>query len=309
MKKLSCRSFVLFAFYVVFMWACQKENISKNSSPAQAKLAAKDNTQIVAATQSVMSITAGAMGQKSVMGGRVMDGDHPGEGDQPGEGDHEDDDDETACEPAIKSTFAIDTTHVDSLIYSGSVTIDYGDGSTCTDSTHLRTGKITDTFQYIVSFKDSITFSSTEMITFDAFHKDSIQIDGTVIVKSSSKTSTTVEAKDAKITYKDGTFTSWNGILTYHYEKGKGRHWKGKTLKITGSLTGMTREGVAFTATITKEIVYQYRCFNKHKFTPVSGTVQVVVGGVTSTIDYGDGTCHKHLTIEAGGETSEQSND
>jgi hypothetical protein len=303
MKTLSIRSLVLVVFYVVFMWACQKENISTTSSPAQAKLAAKDNTQIVAATQSVMSITAGAMAQKGVLGGRLMDGGHPGGGVDT------DDDDETTCKPSIKSTFAIDTTHVDTLIYSGSVTIDYGNGSTCTDSTHRRTGMITDAFKYIISYKDSIRFSSTETITFKAFHKDSVQLDGTIIIKASGKKVTTVEAKDAKITYKDGTFSTWSGLLTYHYQKGKGRHWGGKTIKITGSLTGTTRAGLAFTATITKEIVYQYGCFNKHKFLPVSGTVEVVVGGVTSTIDYGDGTCHKELTIEADGETSKESND
>jgi len=63
-------------------------------------------------------------------------------------------------------------------------------------------------------------------------------VDGTIIIKSSTKTATTVEAKDAKITYKDGTFASWNGILTYNFEKGIGRHWRGKTIKITGALTG-----------------------------------------------------------------------
>ncbi len=259
------------------------------------------------ATQAVMSITAGAMGQKGVLGGRTMDGDQPGEGDQPEEGDN--DEDETGCKPSIKSAFSLDTSHTDSLIYSGSITIDYGDGSTCTDSTHRRTGKITDTYLYVVSFKDSITFSSTETITFDAFHKDTVQVDGTVIIKSSSNAPTTVEWKDAKITYADGSSTTWSGTLTYHYEKGMGRHWIGKTIKITGSLTGTNRKGLAFTATITKEIVYQFGCFNKPKFIPVSGSVEVVVGGVTSTIDYGDGTCHKGLTIETDGEKDEHSND
>jgi hypothetical protein len=299
MKKLSVRSFVWVAFYVAFVWACQQENITKTASPAQSKQAAQDNTQIVAATQSVMSITASAMGQNSALGGRIADGDQS----------DENDDDETTCKPSIKHTFARDTTHVDTVIYTGSVTIDYGDGSTCTDSTRRRTGKVTDTFVYTVSFKDSITFSSIETVTFAAFHKDSTQVDGTITIKSSTKTATTVEAKDSKITYKDVTFTSWNGILTYNYEKGIGRHWRGKTIKITGSLTGTTRAGLAFTATITKEIVYQYGCFSKNKFIPVSGTVEVVIGGATSTIDYGDGTCHKDLKIEANGETSEHSND
>ena len=304
MKKSSFRSFIWIAFYVAFMWACQKENISKNPSPAQAKLAAEDNAQIVAATQEVMSITAGAMGQENVMGGRIADGDHP-------DGDHqgEDADDNRGCKPSIKATFSLDNSHTDSLIYSGSFTIDFGDGSTCMDSTHMRTGKITDTYQYIVSFKDSVQFSSTETITFDAFHLDTVQVDGTIIIKASSNTPTTVETQDAKITYADGTSTTWSGILTYHHQKGIGRHWRGKSIMVTGSLTGTNRHGLAFTATISKDIVYQFGCFGKNRFIPVSGTVDIVIGGVTSTVDYGDGTCHKHCTITADGKTEEHDND
>jgi len=272
-------------------------------------MAAKDNAQIVAATKTVMNITAGAMGQKGVMGGRITDGDHPDDGNHPGEGDNEDDNDETGCKPSIKGTFSLDTTHTDSLIYSGSVTIDYGDGSTCKDSTHRRTGKITDTYLSIISFKDSIRFSSTETITFDAFHIDTVQVDGAIIVKSSSNGPTTVETKDAKITYADGTFATWSGTLTFQHEKGEGRHWRGKTVKVTGTLTGTNRAGLPFTATITKDIVYQFGCFSKHRFIPVSGTVAIAVGGVTSNIDYGDGTCHSHFAITADGETEEHEND
>src|SRR5882762_7465360 len=111
MKKSSFRSFIWIAFYVTFMWACQKENISKNPPSAQAKLAAEDNAQIVAATKEVVNITAGAMAQKSVMGGRISDGDRPGDGEQ------EDDEDEMGCKPSIKGTFSLDTTHADSVIY------------------------------------------------------------------------------------------------------------------------------------------------------------------------------------------------
>lgn len=310
MKTSAVRLLIWIAFYALFMWACQKDNIEKRATPAQAAEATLDNTQLVAATQSVMSITGGALAQKGIMGGRTMGDDH-GDGEHEdgdhGDGKHEDDDDETGCRPSIKGTYSLDTTHPDSLIYSGTIIIDYGDGSTCTDSTHLRTGKILDTYLYIISFKDSIRFSSTETITFEAFHQDTIQVDGTIIIKSSSRKSTVVELQDVKITYEDGTFASWNGTLTYQYEKGKGRHWRGKTIKVTGSLTGSTRAGLDFKATITKEIVYKYGCFRKHKFTPVSGTVEVVVGGVTSTLDYGDGTCHKHCTITTAGNTSEHS--
>jgi len=301
MKQKVLKSIISFCIVAITIWACQKESIvsipqTAQAKTTQAKLAAQDQSQMIAATQTVMSITSGGFGQKGMSGGRIADGNN----------NEEDDDELGGCKPSIKRTSALDTSHKDSLIYSGTITIDYGNGSNCSDSTHLRKGKITDAFVYIISFKDSLQFSSSETITFDGFHKDTVQVDGTIIIKSSSAGPTTVEAKDAKITYKDGTSASWHGTLTYHYEKGEDRHWRGSTIRVTGSLSGTTRSGLDFTATITKEIVYQYGCFGKHKFTPVSGTVDVVTGGVTSTVDYGDGTCHTTFTITTGGVVTTQ---
>jgi len=259
-------------------------------------MAALDNSQMVSATQTVMGITSDTFGQNGMIGGRTAGGGHNENDPQDGESG--------GCRPSITRSFNLDTSHKDSLIYSGTISIDYGNGTTCTDSIHIRTGKITDAFVYILSYKDSLQFSSTETITFDGFHKDTVQVDGTIIIASSSSGPSSVEAKDAKITYKDGTFASWQGTLIYHYEKGEDRHWSGSTIKVTGSLSGTTRSGSNFTATITKELVYQYGCFDKHKFTPVSGTIQVVAGGVTSMVDYGDGTCHATFTITTDGVTT-----
>ena len=83
---------------------------------------------------------------------------------------------------------------------------------------------------------------------------------------------------------------------------------RGSTMKITeGSIEGTTREGAEFTTTIIKEIVFKRGCNGRHAFVPVSGTVDVVTGGVSSTIDYGDGSCDKDFTITTAGVTTEHS--
>jgi len=288
-------------FCMLIVWACQNEIADKPDSKMQASNAAEDNSKIVATTQEVMNITANAFASKGLTGGRIAGHDHGDDDDD----DDNDDNDTNECKPSISGTFNLDRTHADSLIYSGTFIIDYGDGSTCSDSTNIRKGKIIDEFIWIVSFKDSITFTSTETITFEGFYKDSTQLDGMFIIKSSTGHPTTVEAQDAKITYADGTFFSWEGTLTYEYDKKGSRHCKGKFMKITGAITGITRTGLDFNANITKEIVLKRACFKKHWHIPVSGTIEVTTGGVTAVIDYGNGSCDKHFTITTAGVSSE----
>ena len=74
------------------------------------------------------------------------------------------------------------------------------------------------------------------------------------------------------------------------------------TKKITeGSITGITRSGAEFTTTVTKEIVFKRGCNGRRGFVRVSGTVEITTGGVTATLDYGDGSCDKDFTITTGG--------
>lgn len=302
MKTLKLLSPALWAaLFILAMWACQNENAEEPSVNASATTSAQDNTQIVAVTEDVLDITADGLTSEGFAGGRIA-------------GDHEDDDDNDGtngggnCHPSISGTFDLDKTDPDSLIYTGTVTIDFGDGSSCEDSTHVRKGKIIDhyTITLVHHKNEGFTFSSTETITFEGFYKDSTQIDGTFIIKSSTGEPTTVEAKDAKITYADSTSFSWAGTLTFDYEKDSGsRHCKGNTMNVTGSLSGTTRTGADFTATITKELVFKRGCFGKSSFIPVSGTIDVTTGGVTSTIDYGDGSCDKDYTVTAAGVVTE----
>ncbi|HMG88448.1 MAG TPA: hypothetical protein VK589_00260 [Chryseolinea sp.] len=302
------------ALFVVILGACQNDDVNPLTTKENASLSARDNSQIVAATEEVMDITDGIFVSRGFSGGRTADG-------GPGHDGHDDEDDDDqgddhgdkhhdsrGCKPSISGSFNLDRSHQDSLIYTGTFIVDYGDGLTCPDSAHVRKGKVMDSITFIVSFKDSITFTSTETVTFEGFTKDSTSIDGKFIIKSSTGNPTTVEAQGAQITYADGTSFSWDGTLTFAYEKKGSRHCKGNIMKITdGSIEGTTRSGAEFTATITKEIVFKRGCNGKRFFVPVSGTVDITTGGVTSTLDYGDGSCDKDFTITTAGETIDHS--
>jgi len=283
---------VVLTVALLIAWSCKEDdqNLSPEQAKAQSKATAEDNAQMVAASQEVLDITSGAFAEQGVTDGRKLSEGRTETG---------------GCKPLVSGTFNLDNSHPDSLIYSGTLTVDYGDGSSCPDSVKRQTGKIVDTFLYTLATNSGIRFTSSENISFQGYRKDTIALDGTFIVKSATNQPTTLESQNAKLTYLDGTAASWDGILTFTYDKGDSRDWKDNSVSVTGSLSGTSREGAAFTAAITKEIEYRYNCFkNKYKSFPVSGTIEVTTNGTLSTIDYGNGSCDKKYTIVTSGETT-----
>jgi len=307
-------SLLWIALFAMILGACQNDDVNPLTTQENASASARENSQIVAVTEEVMDITDGIFVSRGFTGGRIADGGPGDDGDDEDEDDGDDNDhgdnhhDSRGCKPSISGSFNLDRSHPDSLIYTGTFVVDYGDGSTCPDSTHVRKGKVIDSITFVVSFGDSIKFASTETITFEGFTKDSTALDGKFIIKTSTGNTTTVEALGAKITFADGTSFSWDGTLTFVYEKRGSRHCRGNTMKITeGSIHGITRSGAEFSATVTKEILFKRGCNGKHHFVPVSGTVDITTGGVTSTLDYGDGSCDKDFTITIAGEVTHHS--
>lgn len=283
-------------FFGVVTWACQEDNpstLTTEEARQQSSVAASDNHEMIAVTQDALEVSAGAFSSEGISNGRSTSGGqvarHPID----------------KCSPSISGSFDLDQSNPDSIIYTGTLVIDYGDGSTCTDSTRLRKGKITNDFTFIVVMTDGFKTYSTQSLTFEGFQKDSTTIDGTIVTTAATDSSTTIEAQSVRITFADGTSATWDGALTYTYDKGEDCRWKDNTIRVTGSWTGTNREGVSYTADITKELVFSYWCDKRHRFRPLSGTIEIKVGDVTSTVDYGDGTCDKKYTVTSGGTTTE----
>jgi len=207
-----------------------------------------------------------------------------------------------SCQPSISGTFSIDKSHTDTLIYSGSLAIDYGTGTVCKDSTEIRKGKLIDAFKLVVALKHRDKYNLMESITFQEFQKDSVQVDGVFTSQSTSDTLSVLTAQNAKITYKDGTSVSWNGSLTNRYILNGSFHERNnESRQVTGSISGTNRQGASFSTTITKAILYQYSCSRN---IPVTGTIDLTVGTMSSAIDFGTGTCDKEYTITTNGTTT-----
>lgn len=288
MKKMTTRAIkggLLMIVFITLLVGCQEDLIPKKlSSKEQAQLAARDNAQMMIATQEALDVTAGAMEDKGVAEGRVKHGDH----------------DNYGCAPSVNITLNIDRNHTDSIIYKGSIAINYGDGSSC-DSKNKRTGKITDEFTIVVSTKNKVKFSSSETLTFEAFTRDSTTYNGVIVVTSANGRRTSVEGNNVAITYPDGTTSSWKGLLNFAYEDVSKR--KGE-IRVTGNISGTSRQGVGFTASITEDVIFKGGCFGWIKKVPVDGVLSVTTNGMTSTLDFGNGACDRIYTVAINGETS-----
>ncbi|MEJ0032130.1 MAG: hypothetical protein WDO15_17915 [Bacteroidota bacterium] len=269
---------------LLMMIGCSEELAPKRlSSSEQAELAARDNAQTMIAIQEALDVTAGAMEDKGVAEGRVKQG-----------GSH----DNYGCAPSINLTLNVDRTKADSLIYSGTIIINYGDGNSCS-STDKRTGKITDAFKISISTKNKIAFIAKETITFDNFNKENSSFDGVFTVTSANGKKTTVNSTGMTVGYTDGTTSSWKGNLVFSYEDVLKR--KGE-LRIAGNISGTSRQGMPFTATITQDLVFKGGCLGLTKQIPVSGKVAVQTNGTGSIVDYGDGSCDKNYSVTVDGE-------
>ena len=264
---------------ILLMISCQEDLVPKKlSSKDQAELAAHDNAEMMIAIQQALDVTAGAMENKGVAEGRVKQG-----------GSH----DKYGCAPSVNLTLNIDRNHPDSIIYSGNIIINYGDGSSC-PSTDKRTGKITDEFKISISLKNKIGFISKEKITFENFIKGNTSHDGVITVTSANGKKTTVAGTGMSIGYDDGTTAKWNGNLVFSYEdvlKKKGE------LRISGSISGTSRQGNPFTATVSQDLLFKTGCLGLTRQIPVSGKVSITTYGSSSVVDYGDGTCDKTYTV------------
>jgi hypothetical protein len=263
------------------------DDLSPDQAQARAAVAAKDNSGILGVTQEVLDLTSMALLEKGVSGGRETTGSRM----------------KAPCFPTISASYEVKKS-ADSVVYSGTLTVDFGDGSSCEDSTAMRRGKITDEFRYVIAYQDTVPFSAMETITFDGFQRDSVKVDGAFVSTYTSDGSHSIDVDDAMLTYPDETTVRWSGLLAYRYHDG-GTNFNpvDDTKSLSGSISGTTRENVNFTASITEDVLFANQCGGKHEV-PVSGIVEIAASGTNAEVDYGDGTCDTSYTITVNGETT-----
>jgi hypothetical protein len=187
----------------------------------------------------------------------------------------------------------------------GTITIDFGTEGTCKDNrNNVRKGKV------IIAF-DGRRFQpgSTVVTTLENYSINDIEIEGTrtltnIGTSTSDAPTFQIALTDGVINWLDGTTTErehyfvrkWvraenpiNDELQISFDANSGKSYTAK---------GTNRFGRTYEMTITKTLVYK-RCSP----IAVEGTKEFVTNDKVITIDYGDKTCDRKITLTIDGDS------
>ena len=176
--------------------------------------------------------------------------------------------------------------------WPNTITIDFGASCTRPDG-RVLSGKI------IVDQTDEIrNAGALRTITHDNFFVDGVQIEGTRTWTNNGKNaadqwSYTKTATDMKLTFEDGTTTTWSKVRTStliaggdtdtHYDD----VWSSE-----GTASGVNRNGVDFSANITEPLIKRASCRWISE-----GVLEMTLGVRTRSLDFGNGACDRFGTI------------
>lgn len=179
------------------------------------------------------------------------------------------------------------------------VTIDYGTDGCEGPNGRIRKGQI------IVTQTDFMRIGgAVRTVSLQDFSIDDVAIEGTKTwtnqgYDEDGNVSITRQVSKT-ITYPDGTQASWEVNHTLSQIEGADTEaWMDNVYQITGGSSGINRNGVAFSATITEPLT-------KNKFCRwiQSGVKEYTFGEYARTLDYGDGTCDNKAEVTfANGQT------
>lgn len=181
------------------------------------------------------------------------------------------------------------------------ITIDFGDVNCTAANGRLRRGRIL--VSYTGRYRDPGTVIT---ITPQDYYVNNNQVTG-------AKTVTNMGLNDNDQPWftvsVDGAITAADGSWTATHQAQRARTWiqgydtpalLDDVYLITGTGSGVNRNGVAYTSEITQALRVELGC----SWRLVSGTVTITpAGGLPRTIDYGNGACDGNFTVTVGGQT------
>lgn len=202
--------------------------------------------------------------------------------------------------------FILTVNHLNTgTIFPIQVIIDFGTAGCQGADGHVRSGKI------IVEYTGRLVNpGSVATCTFDAFHLDSIQIEGTLRITNTSTANNrqfTYEVEDAKLAKTNGNFTKWNShkIITQLEGLTTPNLPLDDVFQIEGGSQGQVQRGnllVTWESSVTEPLVKKFTCrwIVKGK---ISQT-RVNSGGNSpweAILDFGTGDCDNNATVTING--------
>ncbi len=184
------------------------------------------------------------------------------------------------------------------------VTLDFGDG--CTDEAGVERKGILQ-----VKYEEVFSIRTVDEITMENYEVMGYTFNGTIInsgfaTNDKDQIFFSRALQNVSVTFADGSVFTVNAATqtVTITEGGETVDLYDNTYEVTGSSTGTTRAGIAFTSTIDSPITYKAICLTEGVIYPVSGTANIVATGYPDyTIDYGNGDCDKAITIIIGEQT------
>ncbi|MDN5203095.1 hypothetical protein QQ008_17025 [Fulvivirgaceae bacterium BMA10] len=179
------------------------------------------------------------------------------------------------------------------------LTIDFGEGCEGPRG-RLRSGKI------IISYtgaRDAI--GSVVTTTFENFFIDGRRIDGTRTVTNISEEGSDilkfrVTITGGKVTWPDGTFATREVDRTKSWVPTDNQ--EDDRVEFEGTASGTTRRSVSYSVKINSALIIRRVCVEENNiYVPVQGEKLITRSGRGDiTVDYGNGTCDRAITIRKG---------
>lgn len=185
------------------------------------------------------------------------------------------------------------TTEFDYQDEQKTIVIDFGNG--CVSPNGIsRKGKIK-----LVYSGSLLIPGATIVTTFEDYEVNGYKVEGTrtltnVGLNIITKTVTiAVKVENGKITWPDGGVVS----IISDQERVIVLEDTGYDATISGSLSGTSKDGSPFSATITDNLKVTQSCIESGVFNPISGLMDFTYKNVKMTLDYGTGACDKTATV------------
>lgn len=269
--------------------SCQENEIRHNDEDLQiqAKSSVETAHQLMVGVQEVLDISSEVLSDEGIS----IEGDV---------GSPE------SCPPVLKREYVMDLSHYDTTIYVGTITLEYGTGNGCANKGTKREGTISNFFTYIINYKNSISSSARQTISFANFKRNNIQLDGVFRTKAITGTPDSLEVSAATTTFEGGNSVSWGATLAnqtinsdgvINGTRGTSAGDAANTRILTGKIHSSTIDGKFFTGQIKKAIRYSYECSGLNSLIPVSGVIEITLNGNTAILDYGNGNCDRNYSV------------
>ncbi len=172
--------------------------------------------------------------------------------------------------------------------WPNTITIDFGTACTRPDG-RVLSGKL-----IVYQTNEIRTAGAVRTITHDHFFVDDVQVEGTRSWTNNGQNtdgfwSYTKTATDMKLIFTDGTSTTWDKMRTSVLIEGGGTAAHSDDVwSSTGTASGVNRQGNAFSATVTEPLIKHADCRWISQ-----GTLSLVRGTRSSTLDFGNGDCDR----------------